>query len=188
MRALFLTFIAIASSLCLEAQTFSSKDIKMMKKDFIAARNFSLSIDMDSTMYCHNTYDKFVAWVERTLNYDSFYVHSLIERYKSTFYANNTYFVREGEKQTTFSIKLKVRSVNENAGVNATAFISYQDSLNFAVVDVSIENGRWNSFDNLLLENAEKQRLILQNSIMLYQRSRNLHKNKYARTIKFLIE
>lgn len=188
MRALLLTFIAIALSLCLGAQTFSSRDIKMMKKDFIAARSFSLSIDMDSTVYCHNTYDRFLAWAERTLNYDSFYVHSLIERYKSMFYADNTYFVRAGETQTPFSIKLKVRSVNESAGVNATAFISYKDNLDFAVVDVSIENGRWNSFDNLLLENAEKQRLILQNSIMLYQRSRNLHKNKYARTIKFLIE
>ena len=147
-----------------------------------------MSVDMDSTTYCHNTYDKFAAWAERKFNYDSFYVHSLMERYKSMFYANNTYFVRANESQTHFSIRVKVRSINENAGVNATAFICYKGIKDFAIIEVSVEDGRWNSFDNLLLENAEKQRLILQNSIMLYQRNRNLHKNRYAKTIKFLME
>lgn len=60
-------------------------------------------------------------------------------------------------KDVDFCFLYKIRKITECAGVEGELYVVYKGDMQKArVYDFALEDGRWNSFDNLFLEAAEE--------------------------------
>lgn len=111
---------------------------------------------MSNATYGDLTHDEFITYCKGTYGYDPEYIDVLFKKWECEFYKDQK-FVRPEEAITPFKIHVKLTDINESAGMKATAVVTYKDSIDYSFIDLSVGNGRWNTFGKLLLEKAKEQ-------------------------------
>ena len=117
---------------------------------------FVVDFDTSNMTYGDLTHDEFITYCKGTYGYDPEYIDVLFKKWKGEFYKDPK-FVRPKEAVTPFKIHIKISDINELAGMKAIAVVTYKDSIDYSFIDLSVGNGRWNTFGKLLLEKAKEQ-------------------------------
>ncbi len=141
----------------------NEKTLKQIKKNFLKQKEFAIDVDLSTTSFSGLSCEDFIEYVAGKNDISPSFVNAAINKYKTSFFqtVKGYRFVEDKANTVPYKIHIRVESLNEQAGIVAKAFISYKDSVDFAYIDLSVKDGRWNSFDVLLNENAEKQRIYL---------------------------
>lgn len=158
MNKILLVFAAFF--MCIGASySQTTKTNEEIKAEFLKQREFALDVDLSNTVYSGMNYDEFAEYMEIKENMPQKFLKAALSKYKVSFYSNTKKykFVNDKNKEIPFRIHIKVENISEKAGIQATAIITYNDSVDIASIDLPVEDGRWNSFDVLLEENAQKQ-------------------------------
>ena len=67
--------------------------------------------------------------------------------------------------QGDITLHVLIKRVSKDAGISANGLIVYRDSIPLARIDLSVEDGRWNDFSTLFIENGEKMGIKLKKMI-----------------------
>ncbi len=157
---LFLSLIVFTANAKTDTTTVSLGTYNRLTGEFKNCTAFSVDFDLSNMRYGSLTFNDFLVFCKGSYNYEPEFINILFKKWEETFYSQPQ-FVRPSEAATTFRIHIKVTDINERAGMKATAMVTYKDSINYSLINLSVENGRWNSFDKLLMEKAEDQVKIL---------------------------
>lgn len=146
-----------------------SKTFNELKKEFRKQKVFALDVDLSKTQYSGLSLEDFKEYVAEKNGTKPILVKVALSKYKSSFYMSSKKykFVNDSTNTIPYRIHIKVESINENAGIVAKAIVSYKDSMDIASFDLSVKDGRWNTFDVLLKENAEKQLKLLNGTLKI---------------------
>lgn len=159
MKKYFCIFVLLF--MCIEI-VFSQTDKtnKEIKKGFKKQREFALDVDLSNTIYSGMNYEDFAKYMNIEENIPPKELQNVLNKYKYSFYSNNMKYkyVCDNTGSMAYRIHIKVLSISEKAGIQATAIITYKDVVDIASLDLSVNDGRWNKFAKLLEENQEKQR------------------------------
>lgn len=183
-----LIFIVLLS-FTIVAYSQNNKTLKDIKKEFKHQKEFALDVDLSHTSFSGLSYEDFIEYLAGKNNVSPLFMKAVINKYKASFYVTSKEyrFVEDKSNTIPYRIHIRVENINEQAGVAAKAFISYKDSVDFAYFDLSVKDGRWNSFDVLLSENAEKQRSYLLNTFRYYVVNDDMYiKRNYIRKIIYV--
>ena len=153
---LVFALIACAVNAKTDTTTVSLDTYKQLTGEFKSCKAFSVDFDLSNMRYGSLTFNDFLVFCKGSYNYEPEFINILFKKWEETFYSQPQ-FVRPNEATTPFRIHIKVTDINERAGMKATALVTYKDSINYSLINLSVENGRWNSFDKLLMEKAEDQ-------------------------------
>ncbi len=162
--------------------TLDKATYKSIREQFRKSKEYALFFHYDKCTFAGLEYKQF----ERFLHYnvseasvDSCYLSNLLKRYEACFYKYKdvSNFVKGNARATTFTIHITIDDISENAGIKAKALLMYHDSIPVARFDVSMEDGRWNTFPILLLENGTEQALKLAKSLNVIRRSQPLYQH-----------
>lgn len=161
MKRLFVAMVSLFAVCSVYPQT--GKTFNELKKEFRKQKVFALDVDLSKTQYSGLSFDDFKEYVAEKNGTKSILVKVALNKYKSSFYMPSKYykFVNDSTNTIPYRIHLNVESINENAGIVAKAIVSYKDSVDIASIDLSVKDGRWNTFDVLMEENAQKQLKLL---------------------------
>ena len=156
----FLALIAFTANAKTDTTTVSLETYKQLTGEFKSCKAFSVDFDLSNIKYGNLTFNDFLVFCKGSYNYEPEFINILFKKWEETFYSQPQ-FVRPSEAATPFRIHIKVTNINERAGMEASAMVTYKDSINYSLINLSVENGRWNSFDKLLMEKAEDQVKLL---------------------------
>lgn len=78
--------------------------------------------------------------------------------------------------QGDFTLHVLIKRVSKDAGISSNGLIVYRDSIPFARIDLSVEDGRWNDFSTLFIENGEEMGKNLRKMIRAMQYELALYK------------
>lgn len=156
----FLALIAFTANAKTDTTTVSLETYKQLTGEFKSCKAFSVDFDLSNIKYGNLTFNDFLVFCKGSYNYEPEFINILFKKWEETFYSQPQ-FVRPSEAATPFRIHIKVTNINERAGMEASAMVTYKDSINYSHINLSVENGRWNSFDKLLMEKAEDQVKLL---------------------------
>ena len=156
----FLALIAFTANAKTDTTTVSLETYKQLTGEFKSCKAFSVDFDLSNMRYGNLTFNDFLVFCKGSFNYEPEFINILFKKWEETFYSQPQ-FVRPSEAATPFRIHIKVTNINERAGMEASAMVTYKDSINYSHINLSVENGRWNSFDKLLMEKAEDQVKLL---------------------------
>ena len=134
----------------------SIETYERLTAEFKRCNAFVIDFDMSNATYGDLTHDEFITYCKGTYGYDPEYIDVLFKKWECEFYKDPK-FVRPKEAVTPFKIHIKISDINELAGMKATAVVTYKDSIDYSFIDLSVGNGRWNTFGKLLLEKAKEQ-------------------------------
>lgn len=165
MKKIFLVFAALM--LVFVSIHAQEKTLRQINRDFIKQRTFAFDVDLSKATYSGLSLDKFKEFMTYKGLGTPEYIDIALEKYKNAFYVTKKRlsFVRDTENKYPYKINIKVTNITEKAGIVAEAVISYKDSIDFATINLNVDDGRWNTFDVLLAENAEEQLKLLVNSL-----------------------
>lgn len=183
-----LIFVLISLFVALAAYSQNEETFKSLKKKFKKQRVFVLDLDLSDVKYGTMPYERFKERVSIKDDIDPLLVDMSIEDYEKSFYC--TYkgltFVKKPSAEIPFSIHVKVDEISSKAAIKAKALITYNDSLDFAEIDLDVEEGKWNSFDVLLKENQEEQLKKLCNSLLYYSNRNSTYTVNRRSSLRFL--
>lgn len=152
----FLALIAFTANAKTDTTTVSLETYKQLTGEFKSCKAFSVDFDLSNMRYGSLTFNDFLVFCKGTYGYDPEYIDVLFKKWECEFYKDQK-FVRPEEAITPFKIHVKLTDINERAGMKATAVVTYKDSIDYSFIDLSVGNGRWNTFGKLLLEKAKEQ-------------------------------
>ncbi len=161
---LFLALIAFAANAKSDTTIVSLDTYNRLTGEFKNCTAFSVDFDLNNMSYGSLTFNDFLIFCKGSYNYEPEFINILFKKWEETFYSQPQ-FVRPNEATTPFRIHIKVTDINERAGMKATALVTYKDSINYSLINLSVENGRWNTFDKLLMEKAEDQVKLLKKGL-----------------------
>ena len=157
---LVFALIACAVNAKTDTTTVSLDTYKQLTTEFKNSTAFSVDFDLSNMRYGNLTFNDFLVFCKGSFNYEPEFINISFKKWEETFYSQPQ-FIRPSETATPFRIHIKVTNINERAGMEATAMVTYKDSINYSLINLSVENGRWNTFDKLLMEKAEDQVKLL---------------------------
>lgn len=157
-KAIILSVMALVFCTA-KAQDKSAVSIETYEKltaELKKCNTFVVDFDTSNMTYGDLTHDEFITYCKGTYGYDPDYIDILFKKWKGEFYKDPK-FMRPEDAATPFRIHVTLADINELAGMKATAVVTYKDSIDYSFIDLSVGNGRWNTFGKLLLEKAEEQ-------------------------------
>lgn len=130
--------------------------VKLLRKTV----SMPVVFDMSETFFCKMTREEFAAANGGPTGISITYLDAVLRKYENVFCnqrVSRMWLSPVSECKEGLALRITVSEITEKGGVTATATLVYDDSIVIAHGDLSVEDGRWNSFDKLLLENAQKQ-------------------------------
>lgn len=154
------------------------ENYNLLRQQFRKAESFVLNFHYGKTDYAGMKRSEFFKVFSNDYHsmQDSTYVDWLMSRYENCFYAQKgriSFF--KSDKGCHFILHMYVKSISHKAGTTATVLITYKDSIPICRFDLSVDDGRWNDFSTLLIENGEKQAETLSKMIRVLQRNFTLY-------------
>ena len=138
---LVFALIACAVNAKTDTTTVSLDTYKQLTGEFKSCKAFSVDFDLSNIKYGNLTFNDFLVFCKGSYNYEPEFINILFKKWEETFYSQPQ-FVRPSEAATPFRIHIKVTNINERAGMEASAMVTYKDSINYSHINLSVENGR----------------------------------------------
>lgn len=162
--------------------TLDKATYKSIRKQFRESKEYALFFHYDKCTFAgleYKQFDRFMHNIDPKATLDSCYLSNLLLCYEARFYKQHdvSNFVKGNARSTTFTIHITIDDISVNAGIKAKALLMYHDSIPVARFDASMEDGRWNTFPILLLENGTEQALKLAKSLYVIRRSQPLYQH-----------
>lgn len=162
--------------------TLDKATYKSIRKQFRESKEYALFFHYDKCTFAgleYKQFDRFMHNIDPKATLDSCYLSNLLLCYEARFYKQHdvSNFVKGNARSTTFTIHITIDDISVNAGIKAKALLMYYDSIPVARFDASMEEGRWNTFPILLLENGTEQALKLAKSLNVIRRSQPLYQH-----------
>ena len=137
----------------------ADKTNKDIKAEFEKQREFAIDVDLSKTLYDGMNYEEFAKYMQTYENVPPELLNVAMKRYKASFYteAKDYKLCRDESGEMPYRMHIRVGSISSKAGIKAEAVITYKDEVEIGSINLSIKDGRWNTFPKLLEENAEEQ-------------------------------
>lgn len=160
---LILTLLVLASGLTITAD--DGKWPKGMWKAFVNAKEFNISFDFSKTSYCgldSAAFEDYIKAIDPKFTsistvkvlFSRACAEGFRKRVKGYSPGGKVYFPpKEGVK---CNILVRVNEIGENGSIDSDVFFYIDNIENRREINIAIEQGRWNGYTVLLLENAEK--------------------------------
>lgn len=164
-KLFILLLVALFSQNVVNAQIFGYKEelkvgnyTKDKRKEFKKATAVNFQIDLSNATIMGLDSADFVSWYskssgELTLKRFKNYVIKTVKEHtsKKVYYPEN--------KDIPYLVKLDIEAISEDAGINAILYlykITGNEKIEYFHQNIKVKDGRMNSFDILLQENAEE--------------------------------
>ena len=156
---LVMTFLIMESAMCYASDNWS----KEQKKAFNQASVYECAVDLANTTYDGYTREEFTEIVAANNKCSKDNIETLLKFLGKNIllafneeYGKKKSLVASSDTQTDCRILIEVNSITEKAGLDVTITKFYKGEANNEPLHISISDGRWNSFSNLLQENIEE--------------------------------
>lgn len=80
---------------------------------------------------------------------------------------------------TPFTLHILLKKVSKDAGLTAEGLLVYGETIPVLRMDLSVEDGRWNDFSTLLVENGEKMGKLMHSTFKDLHKFPRLYNKQY---------
>lgn len=159
MRKLYLILLFGLTAIC----SYSSNWDKETRKNFRKEKEYNLEFDIRHTSYCGLDSIEFVTYYSAKNNMSPENFAITLRLYQLQFVSKFNKYARKKKisypthnPTTNGNIYIKIIEITEKAGIKAEITLYTDDISKGKQFSLNVEDGRWNTFDELLKENAEK--------------------------------
>lgn len=167
-RKFLLILLLTLTTIC----SYSTDWDKATRKQFVKGKDYNIEFDMRHTSYCGLDSIEFVEYYSAKNNMTPENFAIILRLYKSQFVSK---FNKCSKKKkinyptqnpaTNSNIYIKIIEITEKAGIKAEVTLYTDDISQGKQFSLNVNDGRWNTFDELLKENAEELAVKLYNRI-----------------------
>lgn len=123
--------------------------MKALKK----RNSVSLAFHYERSSWCGLDMEAFIRRFARLDDADSLVFASLLSEWEDAVVSESG--MAKGTN-TPFTLHVLLKKVSKDAGITAEGLLVYGETVPVLRMDLSVEDGRWNDFSTLLVENGEK--------------------------------
>lgn len=152
-RIVFSTLFFAISLLCI-AQDWT-KDIT---KEFRKQPNVAIVIDLSNTTIMDVSLENYPKYFSGKYSSNEAYAELIIQRFKNRFKEGFYKTVKKEEVDTSaarFVVVYTFKSISENGGFRGYYHVE-SGNIKSKSIEFRCEDGKWNNFETLLMENSEK--------------------------------
>lgn len=161
MKSLFMLLLLLTSALSLCAQQTWTKEVQA---EYEKSALVNVCVDMSRTQYMDMDSAAFVEYYAEKIGKSPKYIDAYLKRFRKSIFDNLkkriNHFVWKGpqfgEYKSVFEIVVRIDNITEKAGLSGYVFLrKIEDREVVKVRRISLEDGKWNSQENLLYEQVE---------------------------------
>lgn len=152
---LFLTLTAmLICTVCINAQNWT----KEIAEDFKREKQVAFNVDLSDATIMDVSLEDYPEYFSGKYSSNEKYANLILEKFKNrirtSFYK---YFkkIETSESEAKFTLVLKLKSITEKGGFSGSYNVVTQGNYSNEIL-FDHKDGRWNDFETLLMENAEK--------------------------------
>jgi len=152
--------IILATLLCVFGLSgvYAQNWSKEMQKEFRDAKQISFEVDLSEATIMGVSRDKFATYYSGKYQKTEEYANLILEKMQNTI--KDKFFKFSAKKarydaNAPYKVVYVFTSITENAGLNGYIYV-IKDGNKSEEIAFSVKDGRWNDFDKLFEENAEK--------------------------------